>query len=408
MTYWRRTIESVIEHASAQFKVVALQGPPLAGKRTVMARLCGPERRSVDLTGETAAAAAADPAGFLGKNPAPALLAGIDAAPELMGEIKWIVDQSERRAQYWLTSTERIARMRRVRDAMPGRLVAFRLLPLSLAEKEGRASRPCLPGNLTEPSESSSSARSAADAWRAVFEGGWPAVQGADRKTRTEVFAAVIDRLALSFSRGTGRAVKPEDLTWFLSALALRTGRPLDLPGIARASGLTQRMTSAWLDMAESTGVIEALPAYRPLPLSPEETSALIRRSAPPALHLTDTGLAAHLLGITSPEALARHPVAGRILRTFVVTEIVKSRACNGERTDFLFAGADGVDLVIEESGRVHPVAVCPDGDVEGAVRRLEAFGRARHPAAHAAVVTLTAPVRRLSERITLHGIDGI
>lgn len=47
-------------------------------------------------------------------------------------------------------------------------------------------------------------------------------------------------------------------------------------------------------------------------------------------VHLADTGLACHLLAITSPEQLRRHPLRGAIFGSWVAAEIRKSRANRG------------------------------------------------------------------------------
>lgn len=80
-------------------------------------------------------------------------------------------------------------------------------------------------------------------------------------------------------------------------------------------------------------------------------------------LHFTDSGLAAHLLG-TSPTALAhpQAPLAGALLESFVVGELMKQAGWSGiDVTPYHFRDSRGteVDVVLEaRDGRVAAVEV--------------------------------------------------
>ena len=80
-----------------------------------------------------------------------------------------------------------------------------------------------------------------------------------------------------------------------------------------------------------------------------------------PKIYFTDTGLAAHLLGITSAEQMTRDPLRGSLYENFLVMEILKSRLNRGLWPDLYFyrdTHGNEVDLVIREGRKLIPVEI--------------------------------------------------
>jgi predicted AAA+ superfamily ATPase len=74
-----------------------------------------------------------------------------------------------------------------------------------------------------------------------------------------------------------------------------------------------------------------------------------------------DTGLAAYLAGMDTPEALEASCLTGSMLETYAFTEIMKSYWHNGREPNiFFFRDADQreIDFVIEQNGMLYPVDV--------------------------------------------------
>jgi predicted AAA+ superfamily ATPase len=78
-------------------------------------------------------------------------------------------------------------------------------------------------------------------------------------------------------------------------------------------------------------------------------------------ISLSDTGLAAALLGIRDPTALNLHPQRGALFETLVVGEFVKQRF-NAGRPSALWFWRDNtsheVDLLFESGTRLQPVEI--------------------------------------------------
>jgi predicted AAA+ superfamily ATPase len=78
-------------------------------------------------------------------------------------------------------------------------------------------------------------------------------------------------------------------------------------------------------------------------------------------MYFFDTGLAAHLSGWTTPEALEAGISAGAFFETFVISEIIKSYWHNGEKPDLHFFRDEKhneIDLLIYQNGMYHPIEI--------------------------------------------------
>ena len=78
-----------------------------------------------------------------------------------------------------------------------------------------------------------------------------------------------------------------------------------------------------------------------------------------PKLHLYDSGLLCHLLGIRRPEQLREHPLRGAVFETWVVNEVSKFRLHSGVSGGLAFfrdrKGRE-VDLLVEDGGALTAV----------------------------------------------------
>ena len=77
--------------------------------------------------------------------------------------------------------------------------------------------------------------------------------------------------------------------------------------------------------------------------------------------HISDTGLACYLQRISSPQALAGHPLFGALFETAVVAEIRKLVAAASVRANLYHWRSHGgaeVDLMLERDGTLFPVEI--------------------------------------------------
>lgn len=133
----------------------------------------------------------------------------------------------------------------------------------------------------------------------------------------------------------------------FLSLLASRCGQLLNKTDLAAPLGVSVPTMSEWLSILEVTEQILLVPPFY------ENFGKRLVKS--PKLYFVDSGLASHLLGITSEGELSRSPFLGSLFEGFVASEIVKQQLNAGRRKEiYYFRDQQGleVDLVVPSGDR--------------------------------------------------------
>lgn len=123
----------------------------------------------------------------------------------------------------------------------------------------------------------------------------------------------------------------------------------------ATASDLAATHRRIWL------GSLPALASGQVLLLAPYHTSATTRLIKRPKLHFLDTGLASYLTEWSSPETLASAAMAGAMLETFVVAEVLKSWWHRADHPSlYHYRDKDGreIDLLFAREGSLHPLEI--------------------------------------------------
>lgn len=124
----------------------------------------------------------------------------------------------------------------------------------------------------------------------------------------------------------------------FLALLASRCGGLLNRTDIAAPLGVSVPTVSSWLGILEVTGQVLVVPPYY------ESFGKRLVKS--PKLYFADSGLACHLLGLESEDALARSPFLGPVFEGFVAAEIVKHQVNSGRaRSLYYFRDRQGLEV---------------------------------------------------------------
>jgi predicted AAA+ superfamily ATPase len=113
------------------------------------------------------------------------------------------------------------------------------------------------------------------------------------------------------------------------------------------------RQQRNWLSVLKTSGVIYLLQPYF--------KNVTKRLTKTPKLYSWDTGLAAHLSGWTTSEALEIAASAGASFETFVVDEILKSYYHNAENAPFCFfrdEKGNEIDLLLQKDGQYYPIKI--------------------------------------------------
>ena len=347
----QRQVLAIARQRAAESPVLLLEGPRSVGKSTVLRELArdvpGPV---LDLDDPIAAAdAAASPSSFL----PPAQRVYLDEyqrAPALLDSIKARLNQDGRPGQFVLAGSTSFNALPVGTQSLTGRLHRLQLLPLSQAEIEGR-SHSVLAGLFDDPDAELAQVESAGDRLdyvRRVVVGGFPlALSAATDAARRRWFADYEAQTILRDLPQVDEVRRPDVLRRLLGLIAARTGQILNLSSLAELSGTTPRTVGNYLSLLSNAFVVHQLLPWMPVP-----TDRAFRK---PKIHILDSGVAAHLLRL-STEKLAERTAGsltafGHLLESFVVAELVKEASWLDDVSTVgywrTYEGAE-IDLVVE------------------------------------------------------------
>lgn len=379
--YLPREIAPRLERALRQFPAVVLSGLRQTGKSTLLQNEAVLVRdRAYRTLDDFATLAAAR------ENPE-ALLAGsviVDEAqrcPELMVALKMEIDRRRRPGRFILSGSANLSLLGRVSETPAGRAGYFTLYPMTRRELRGQTgSRPFLADFLAEPSLPSGPAEPVSG--QEVLVGGLPPVCLGPADAAAEWFRGYVQTYV---ERDVRQLSQIGDLVAFrtLAQLAaLRTGQVLVVSTLARDAKLNAATAGRYLGLLEASYLIRRLP-----PFLKNRSSRLVKS---PKLYFTDSGLAAHLAGVTELEPGREPLLRGALYETYVgqnIAALLEAHLPGAELSYWHEQGRHEVDFVIENGRKVVAVEVkaatrWKDADLSGLRAFLE-----RTPACRAAIL---------------------
>ena len=327
-------------------RVVVILGARQVGKSTLIKQIAAdePHRTIVTLDDpETRRAAIDDPAGFVADLDTPAAIDEIQRAPELLLSIKQAVDEDERSGRYLLTGSANLLTAPTIADALTGRTEYLHLWPFSQAERRGAPPQLIASLFAGEPPRIANAARGRRPLTDLLVAGGFPEALRRQGTRRGRFFDSylrtVLDRDLATIAKVHDRA----NVRRLLTAIAATTGSPTNVDGISRDLGVAASTVRAHIDLLETLFLVYRLPAWH--------SNVLSRLVKAPKLHIIDSGLLAHLLSANADRILNDGRIAGALVETFAVMEIVRHADVDPDPPNlFHFRDRRGheVDLVLE------------------------------------------------------------
>ena len=331
---------------------MVLTGPRQSGKTTLLKHLFGRSHRYVSLEApDVRAAALSDPRGFLDIYAPPVILDEVQYAPELLPYIKEGIDSARSlKGQYLITGSQNLLLMKRVTESLAGRSAILRLLPLSCSEL-GRKPSARLPWERGHASHGRELPLQ--ELWKRFLRGGYPELASEPDRGQTLWFSSYVQTYLERDVRELKHIGDLSGFQNFLRVVAARSSQLLNITDISRDLGIAVNTAKAWLSVLEAT--------FQVIVLRPYHENIGRRLVKTPKVYFTDVGLLCYLTGLSDPAHASAGPLAGAIVETAVLTELVKRSLHSGlEPRLFFWRTSHGkeVDIVIERHGRLVPVEV--------------------------------------------------
>jgi predicted AAA+ superfamily ATPase len=324
-----------------------------------------------------------------------AILDEVQRCPELLVALKKIVDEQRRPGRFILSGSANLALLGHVTETLAGRAGYFTLHPMTRREQRGTTTKkPFLVKFLNSPALPTGKADPVTE--KEILTGGLPPACLGTVDGVAEWFRGYVQTYV---ERDVRQLSQITDLVAFrtLAQLAaLRTGQVLVISTLARDAKLNAVTAGRYLDLLEASFLIRRLP-----PFLKNRSSRLVKS---PKLYFTDSGLAAHLAGITILEPGHDDLLRGALFETYMaqnLAALLEAHLPEAQMGYWHEQGRHEVDFVIELGRKVFAIEVkaatrWSENDLSG----LRAFME-RTPACVAAVLAYNGKEAvKLDERL--------
>lgn len=350
--YYQRTLSSVIEKATKSFKVVLITGPRQVGKSTLFEKLMEPGRTKVSLDDfDVLTLAKQDPNLFFQTYKPPLLIDEVQKAPELLVQIKKIVDATDEKGLFWLTGSQKFTLMKNVSESLAGRVAVLDLQGLSQSEKLNNPDRGIFVPDM--PLQTKRPIWSAKETFKVIHTGSYP--QLFDGITDWELYyKSYVDTYLMRDVKDIVQLGNELTFLRFLKVLAPLTAQQLNYANLARNIDVAPNTVKNWVNILQALGIIYLLQPYF-------ENNIGKRLVKSPKVYFMDTGLCAYLCAIKTSDALMESYLSGEFVETYAVSEIIKSYIHNGKTPNIYYCrtlNQEEIDVVIEQNDKVYPIEI--------------------------------------------------
>lgn len=359
--YIERNISEYLKKRVSSSFITIVTGSRQVGKSTLLKHLF-PNYTYVTFDNiEAVDLAINDQKAFFKKYTPPVIIDEFQYAPNILHEIKIIVDElkfdevennkKNNRGLFILTGSQKFETMKNIQESLAGRVAIINLYGLTNREIKKEKVKPFLPYDIDESFKVTQNE----NIFNKIFKGSYPEVQNLESDAINEYF---LDYINTYIERDIRNIIDVSDkikFVHFMRNIAAITAQELNLTSICDGIGISSVTANKWLSLLVDTNVVYLLEPY-----FNNHINRLVKR---PKIHFFDTGLCANLAGYHSVETLERSAFAGQIFETYVVTEIIKSHVNAGENISDRFFylrnnnGAE-IDLIMFIDKTLYPIEI--------------------------------------------------
>ena len=352
-----RIIERVAQRevldASSEFPALIVTVARQVGKTTLLKAAADSERKFVSLDVlPVRDLAQRDPVTFLSMYSPPVIIDEIQYAPQLLPYIKAEIDERpDEMGRFWLSGSQQFQMMKNVSESLAGRVAVITLGGISQGEEHGRVDD----GEFSVDAVISpyDKFEDVLRIFERIHRGSFPALASGRVRNWSRFYNSYVSTYIERDVRDLANVSSEERFLKFIRAAAARTGQLLNLSELARDVGVSVPTAKDWLGILKTSNLVYLLQPY-----SRNVTSRIVKT---PKLYFTDTGLCCHLLGWDTPKSLMNGAMAGAMLETFIVGEMLK-RSWNAGKEPRLYFYRDRmgmeIDVLLERDGILAPVEI--------------------------------------------------
>ncbi len=341
MMYLNREISRPLKEVLEDFPVVVIAGMRQAGKSTLLLNepfLAG--RTYVNLDDFASLIEAREsPEAMLGQLE----LITIDEAqraPDMLIAIKKLVDEKREPGRFLLSGSANFLLMEKVSESLAGRALYLHLRPMNRRERQCSINKEPFISKVLNEGEPKrvSGASPIKDA--EIIDGGLPSVCTGQVRQKERWFEGYEETYVEKDVRNLANIGDLISFRRMLRLVANRTGQLLNISQLASDAGTSVPTARKYLSLLETSFVTTIIPPY----LS-SRTTRLIKT---PKVFVTDSGLAAHMVGVRS---LSGDSFRGHLFETYVaqnLQSILEAHASNARMYFWRIQGRYEVDFIIE------------------------------------------------------------
>lgn len=362
--YIKRHIEKSINNCIGNLPIITLYGARQVGKTTTLNHLFKAEFNHVSLDDtEARILAQSNPKIFLENYHFPVIIDEIQKAPNLLDEIKLIVDKDrlvnldkKPDLMYVISGSNRFSLQSKVVESLAGRTSIIEMYSLCQSEKLNYENILFKPDEIFINKKRNEKRKyiKRSDIFEMIFEGGMPGLFNL-KLDRDVFFKSYVSTYLKEDILRTIPANCEIDFIKLLSYLALRTGQEIHYDTLSKEIGIDYKTLKRWISLLIDSGIIYLLHPYMA-----NISSRVIKA---PKIYFMDTGLCCYLAKIPSAKILEQSAFAGPFFETYVVSEIVKNISSNYlDTSDYLYYYRDidqkEIDLLYCDSNDIYPIEI--------------------------------------------------